>query len=322
MTRRGWLLFVAMGLIWGTPYLMIKVAVDEVSPPMVVFVRCVFGAIVLLPVVVHRKQLASLCGRWWWLIAFAVTEIVGPWLLLSDAERTLSSGTTGLFIATVPVIGVVLAWIAGERGVTPARWAGLLLGFGGVALLAAPTVESSGAWPATEMLLVAIGYAAAPLIADRALRDVPGLVVTATCLAFASLVYAPAAAWTWPDSLPSGRALLALAGLATVCTALAFVLFFELIKEVGAARATVITYVNPAIAVALGAAVLGEPLTLSVGAAFALILVGSVLATRGGGAISESVSPAPVSPEPLPETPGDSPSGTPDRPHDRYTATH
>lgn len=301
-----------MGLIWGTPYLMIKIAVDEVSPPMVVFVRCVVGAVVLLPVVVHRKQLATLRGRWWWLIAFAAAEIVGPWLLLSDAERTLSSGTTGLLIATVPIIGVLIAWIAGDRRrVTPVRWAGLLLGFGGVALLAAPTVESGGVWPVTELLLVAIGYAGAPLIADRALRDVPGLVVTATCLAFASLVYAPAAAWTWPDSLPSGRALLALAGLATVCTALAFVLFFELIKEVGAARATVITYVNPAVAVALGAAVLGEPLTLSVGAAFALILVGSVLATRGGGA----------SPEPQPETPDDSPAGTPDHPHDRYTAT-
>ncbi|MEH1127461.1 DMT family transporter [Micromonospora sp. CPCC 206061] len=311
MTRRGWLLFVAMGLIWGTPYLMIKIAVDEVSPPMVVFVRCVVGAVVLLPVVVHRKQLATLRGRWWWLIAFAAAEIVGPWLLLSDAERTLSSGTTGLLIATVPIIGVLIAWIAGDRRrVTPVRWAGLLLGFGGVALLAAPTVESGGAWPVTEMLLVAIGYAGAPLIADRALRDVPGLVVTATCLAFASLVYAPAAAWTWPDSLPSGRALLALAGLATLCTALAFVLFFELIKEVGAARATVITYVNPAVAVALGAVVLGEPLTLSVGAAFALILVGSVLATRGG-----------VSPESPRETPGDSPAGTPDHPHDRYTAT-
>lgn len=301
-----------MGLIWGTPYLMIKVAVDEVSPAMVVFVRCVFGAIVLLPLAVHRKQLAALRGRWWWLIAFAAAEIVGPWLLLSDAERTLSSGTTGLLIATVPIIGVVIAWLAGDRRrVTPARWAGLLLGLGGVALLAAPSVEKGGAWPVTEMLLVAIGYAGAPLIADRTLREVPGLVLTGTCLAFATLVYAPAAAWTWPGSVPSGRALLALAGLATICTALAFVLFFELIKEVGAARATVITYVNPAVAVALGAAVLGEPLTLSVGAAFALILVGSVLATRGGGA----------SPAPPPETRSDSPSGTPDHLHDRYTAT-
>jgi drug/metabolite transporter (DMT)-like permease len=122
-----------MGLIWGTPYLMIKIAVDEVSPPMVVFVRCVVGAVVLLPVVVHRKQLATLRGRWWWLIAFAAAEIVGPWLLLSDAERTLSSGTTGLLIATVPIIGVLIAWIAGDRRrVTPVRWAGLLLGFGGV----------------------------------------------------------------------------------------------------------------------------------------------------------------------------------------------
>jgi drug/metabolite transporter (DMT)-like permease len=281
MSRRGWLLFIAMGVIWGTPYLLIKVAVGEVSPAVVVFVRTVIGAAVLLPLALRGRQLGALRGRWRWLLAFAAAEIIGPWLLLSDAERTLASSTTGLLIATVPIIGVLIARLTSDpQPVTATRWTGLLLGFGGVALLAAPTLESGGWWPVTEVLLTAVGYAGAPFIADRALRDVPGFAVTATSLAVASLVLAPAAVWTWPATLPSGRALLALAGLALVCTALAFVLFVELIREVGAARATVITYVNPAVAVALGVMVLSEPFTPIVGVAFVLILVGSVLATR------------------------------------------
>lgn len=284
-----------MGVIWGTPYLLIKVAVDEVSPATLVFVRTTIGAAVLLPLAVRRRQMGALRGHWWWLLAFAGAEIVGPWLLLSDAERTLSSSTTGLLIATVPTVGVVIGWLArlGQQ-LTVVRSAGLLLGFGGVALLAAPTLDGGGWWPVTEVLLVAIGYAGAPFIADRALHDVPGLAVTGTSLALASLVYAPAAAVTWPSALPSGRALLALAGLAVVCTALAFVLFVALIREIGPGRATVITYVNPAVAVALGVAVLGEPLTLLVGAAFALILVGSVLATRASG-------PKRLDPQPVPQ---------------------
>lgn len=297
-----------MGVIWGTPYLLIKVAVDEVSPPMLVFVRTVVGAAVLLPLVLRRRQLAALRGRWWWLVAFAVAEIVGPWLLLSDAERTLSSSTAGLLIATVPIIGVLIGRFTGDRQrVTPLRWAGLLVGFVGVALLAGSALDG-GWWPVTEILLTALGYAGAPFIADRALRDVPGLTVTATSLAFASLVYAAPAAATWPSELPSGQALLALAALSVVCTALAFVLFMELIREVGAARATVITYVNPAVAVALGVALLGEPFTLTVGAAFVLILVGSVFATG-------------ISRTGRPETPAAVPAGSPVLPHDRCTAT-
>jgi drug/metabolite transporter (DMT)-like permease len=280
------LLFLVVGVIWGTPYLLIKIAVDEVSPAMLVFVRTTIGAAVLLPLALRRRELGALRGRWRWLLAFAAGEVIGPWLLLSDAERTLSSSTTGLLIATVPAIGVLIGWLIRDgQQLTVVRSAGLLLGFSGVALLAAPTLDGGGWWPVTEVLLVAIGYAGAPFIADRALHDVPGLAVTGTALALGSLVYAPAAAVTWPAALPSGRALLALAGLAVVCTALAFVLFVALIREIGPGRATVITYVNPAVAVALGVVILGEPLTLLVAAAFALILVGSVLASRASGPV-------------------------------------
>jgi drug/metabolite transporter (DMT)-like permease len=216
-------------------------------------------------------------------VVFALVEIVGPWLLLSNAERRLSSSLSGLLVATVPIIGAVLARLTGgSERLTPIRWSGLLIGLGGVALLAGRAAGGGGAWPVAEVLLVATGYAIGPLIASRKLSDLPGLGMTAVCLAFAAVVYAPAAALTLPHALPPARVIASLAVLAVVCTAAAFLMFFMLIAEIGPARATVITYVNPAVAVALGVTVLGEPLSPAIVLSFALILSGSVLATRRG----------------------------------------
>lgn len=282
MSRRGWILFAAMSVIWGIPYLFIKVADEGVSVPVLVFARTSVAAILLLPLALRRGQIRVLLPRWRVLAVFALIEIVGPWLLLSNAERHLSSSTSGLLVATVPIIGVVLARLTGDaERITAVRWSGLLIGLGGVALLAGH-VTGGGTWPVVEVLLVATGYATGPLIASRKLSDLPGLGMTAVCLAFAAVVIAPAAALTWPRAVPPARVIGSLAALAVICTALAFVLFFKLIAEAGPARATVITYVNPAVAVALGVAVLGEPLNPVILLSFALILSGSVLATRAG----------------------------------------
>jgi drug/metabolite transporter (DMT)-like permease len=280
VSRRGWLLFAAMCLLWGIPYLMIKIAVDGVSVPVLVFARTAIGAAVLLPLAARAGGLAILRAHWRPLLAFAALEIIGPWWLLSDAERRLSSGMTGLLIAAVPIIGVLVVRLFGDTTrLGPVRWTGLGLGIAGVLLLAAPHLGGGTGWPVVELLLVAIGYATAPVIAARKLAEVPNLLMTASCLTLAALVYTVPAIVTWPPELPSGAVLLALGGLGVVCTAVAFVLFFELIREVGPARAMVFTYVNPAVAVTAGVLLLGEPLTLPVIAAFVLILTGSVLAT-------------------------------------------
>lgn len=286
MTRRGWALFVAMGVIWGVPYLLIKVAGQGVAVPVLVLARVTIGAALLLPVALRRRELAALRGHWRWVALFACVEIILPWAALSDAERRLSSSMSGLLIAAVPIIGLVLARVTGgpER-LTVVRWLGLLTGLAGVALLAGPGALGGGAWPVAEVMLTALGYAIGPLVAARKLASLPGLAVNATSLSLAAIIYAPAAALTWPSAMPPLRVLAALAALGAVCTALAFVLFFKLIAEVGPARATVITYLNPAVAVALGVVVLGEPLTPVIVTAFALILAGSVLATRAHPAL-------------------------------------
>lgn len=285
MTARGWLLFSLMGVVWGIPYLLIKVAVEaDLSPSTVVFVRCTLGAALLLPFAIRQGGLPrTIRTHWRPMLAFAVIEIIGPWWTLTDAERHLSSSTAGLLIAGVPIVGVALARFFGStERLGTRRLTGLTLGLAGVAVLTVPHLTGGDARSLAEVLLTVIGYATAPLIAARHLKDVPSLHLTAPCLALAALVYAPAAVVTRPPTLPSAEVLAALAVLGVICTALAFVAFLELIKEVGPTRATVFTYVNPAVAVAAGALFLDEPLTAGILAAFALILAGSVLATATG----------------------------------------
>jgi drug/metabolite transporter (DMT)-like permease len=283
LSRRGWLLFATMGVIWGIPYLLIKVADGGVSVPVLVCTRVALGSLLLLPAAVRGGYLGALKGHLAWLAAFTATEIVGPFALLSNAERRLPSSTSGLLIAAVPIFSALLAWLtrSGDR-LTPIRWAGLAIGLGGVALLAGPSAGHGDTLPVIEVLLTALGYSIGPLIANRRLADLPPVAVNTACLGAAAVIYAPFAALTWPRSLPSVQVLAALAALGVVCTAAAFLVCSRLIAEVGPARATVITYINPAVAVALGVIVLGEHLTPAIGAAFVLILGGSVLATRAG----------------------------------------
>ena len=202
---------------------------------------------------------------------------------LTEAEQKLSSSLSGLLIASVPIIAAVLVRLTGSKErLSAVRWTGLLVGLAGVGLLVGGTaISGAGNGPSVaEVLGVAVCYAIGPLIVARKLAGLPALGVNALALSFAAVVYAPLAAVTWPSAVPAGKVLAALAGLAVVCTAVAFIAFFALIAEVGPARATVITYVNPAVAVGLGVLILGEQFTALMGGAFVLILGGSLLATR------------------------------------------
>jgi drug/metabolite transporter (DMT)-like permease len=231
---------------------------------------------------VRRRELAVLRPHWRWLAVFAVVEIITPWLLLTEAETRLPSSLSGLLVAAVPIIVAVLARFTGSRDrMSAIRWTGLLVGLGGVALLLGPGAPRGATGSVFEVLGVAVCYAIGPLVASRKLSELPSLGITAACLAFAAIVYAPLAALTWPSSVPAAKVFWSIGGLAVICTAVAFICFFALISEAGPARATVITYVNPAVAVVLGALVLNERITPAMVGAFALILGGSVLATRG-----------------------------------------
>jgi drug/metabolite transporter (DMT)-like permease len=283
LSRRGWALFIAMCLIWGIPYLLIKVAVTDISPVTLVFFRTLIGAVILLPIALARGSLSQLLPHWRWILAYTVIEISLPWFLVSDAELRLSSSLTGLLVAATPFVGVVLGRLTGSDDRFDARRLfGLVVGFAGVAVLVGLNVSVRDLGAAGEIGLVAICYAVGPLIVSRRLSTVPGLGVVAVSLVLPAIAYAPLGIAHLPSAVPPPQALLAIGLLGVVCTALAFLLFFALIAEVGPVRATVITYVNPAVALALGVALLGEPFTLGAVAGFALILVGLFLATRRG----------------------------------------
>lgn len=270
-----------MCVIWGIPYLLIRVAVSEVSPAMLVFVRTGLATLILAPLVFARGGPRAVGSRWPWLLAFAAVEVGVPWFFLSSAEQHITSALAALLIAAVPLVGAVIAAGFGNRehfGLV--SLSGLLLGLGGVALIVGFDLGASNIVAVLEMAVVVVGYALGPAILSRYLTGVPSVTIIGCALAVCCLAYTPFAIATWPAHLPSLAVLAALGGLAVVCTALAFLLFFALIAEVGPVRSTVITYVNPAVAAVAGFAVLHESLTLAMVAGFALVIAGSVLSTR------------------------------------------
>ena len=285
MSRRGWALFLAMSVIWGVPYLLIKVAVAELSPVVVVFGRCVVGATLLLPWTVARRQLRPALRHWRALLLFTALEMTGPWLLLAYAEESLSSSLTGLLVATVPFVAALAGRLAGEEErLTPVRLLGMALGVVGIVALLGLDVGGAQLAPLGAVALVVVGYGTAPLVVSRALGDVPGVAASSVALVITAVVYAPFAVPELDEAADASvPALASLAGLGVVCTALALALFFALIREVGPQRALVITFVNPAVAVLLGVLLLGEPLTLGLVLGLPLVLIGCVLATRRSG---------------------------------------
>jgi drug/metabolite transporter (DMT)-like permease len=281
MSRRGLLLFAAMCVIWGIPYFLIRVAVKEVSPATLVLARTAVAAALLLPVAAFRRELRPLLPFWLPVLAFAAIEIAVPWVLLGAAEQHVSSSLTGLLIAAVPLVGAVLARTTGTRerfGLQSG--AGLLLGLVGVAAIVGVDVGGARIGPLAEIGLTAVCYAVGPFILQRWLADLPALGVIAAALGVTMVAYVPIAAFSLPAQMPSAKVVGSVLALAVVCTAVAFLLFFALIAEIGAVRATVITYINPAVAASLGVGLLGERFTPGMGIGFALVLAGSVLATR------------------------------------------
>ena len=280
-----------MCVIWGIPYLLIKVAVEDLSPSVLVFARTAIAAVLLLPIAAARNEIRPVLPRWRPLVVFAAIEIALPWVMLGTAETHVSSSLTGLLIAAVPLVGAVIARTTGARerlGLQSAL--GLLLGLAGVGAIVGLDVHGTSVVALGQIAVVVVCYAVGPVILQRWLADLPALGVIAASLGLTAVAYFPLALASRPAAMPSAAAIGSVVALAVVCTAVAFLLFFALIAEIGPVRATVITYVNPAVAAVLGVAILGEVFTVGMGVGFALVLAGSVLATRPARA-----APAPTS---------------------------
>lgn len=295
-SRRGWLLFGAMAFLWGVPYLLISVAVESFSPPAIVAGRTLIAALLLLPFAIRSGALRQAFRLWPWVLAFGLVEMGGPFLLLGHAEQTLPSGLTGLLVATVPLFAALIALTGGDRAVlSPVRVIGLLIGFLGVAIVVVGPGLTGGEvnlLAAGEVLLVAVLYAIAPFIIARKLAAVPSLGTITLALLMIGILYLPIAVLT-SHEVPTLGSIGALLALAVICTAVAFLAFFALIREVGPVRAPLFTYVNPVVAIVLGAIVLSEPLTTGLLIGFPLIILGCWFAGTGGR-LRPARAPAPA----------------------------
>jgi drug/metabolite transporter (DMT)-like permease len=282
MSARGWILFAAVSVVWGVPYLFIKLAVEDLSPGFVAWSRVALAALVLLPIAWHTGALRGLPLRW--LAAFALFEITIPFPLIAFGEQRVSSSLTAILIAAVPLVIAFLA-LRFDRAEQPTRtrFVGMLIGLGGVVALVGIDIGGKGAAlvGAGAVLVATFGYAVGPLIAKRHLTAGDPLGPVAGALGIASIMLAPFALGGLPTEAPDGDALASVIVLGLVCTAFAFLLFFRLIAEIGPSRASIITYVNPVVALALGVAILDEHVTTGTVAGLLLILAGSWLSTDG-----------------------------------------
>jgi drug/metabolite transporter (DMT)-like permease len=293
MSRRALLLFALMSIIWGVPYLFIRIAVGEVTPATLVFGRTAIAAAILLPFALARTDLRPVLQRWRWVVAFAVVEIAIPWVALGSAEQHISSSLAGLLIAGVPLVGASIALLTGGADrFGPVGLLGMFIGLLGVVAIVGTEFSATDTTALIQVGIVVVGYALGPAILARRLDGLPTVGIMAVSLTLCAIVFAPIAATLWPAVVPSAQALIAIVVLATVCTAAAFLLFGALIDEVGPVRATVITYINPAVAAVLGVLVLRETFTVPMAIGFVLVITGSMLAARRRQAEAPAPTPA------------------------------
>jgi drug/metabolite transporter (DMT)-like permease len=282
MSPRGWILFAAVSVTWGVPYMFIKLAVEDLSPGFVAWSRVALGALVLLPIAVRSGALRGLPLRW--LAAFALFEITIPFPLIAFGEQHVSSSLAAILIAAVPLVISFLA-LRFDRAEQPTRtrFIGMLIGLGGVVALVGIDIGGRGAelLGAAAVLAATFGYACGPLIIKRHFSGADPVGPVAGALGIASIMLLPFALAGLPTERPSDDAILSVVALGLICTAFGFLIFFRLIVEIGPSRATIITYVNPVVALALGVAILGEHVTTGVVAGLLLILAGSWLSTDG-----------------------------------------
>lgn len=284
MSWRGWMAFVALGIIWGLPYFFIKVAIQEVSPLLVACSRLLLATAVLLPIAWRRGALRKLGKHKASIFAFGLVEFAIPFSLISVGERWISSSVTGILIAMVPLsIALIQRFFGIRESLGLWRVIGLAIGFLGVAaLLGTGSVSGSLGWLGVGCMVIAtLCYAIGPLIIQRHMRGLDSIGPLTASLLLAGVILFIPAILQLPRSLPSTAVLVSIAVLGIVCTAVAMLLMFYLVNHAGASRATVITYINPVVATLLGVLVLDEHVGIGGAIAFGLILLGSWLATRG-----------------------------------------
>jgi drug/metabolite transporter (DMT)-like permease len=281
--RRPIVILTVLALIWGASFMLIKIADRELTPATLILGRLASAALLLAVIAMVRlgvrATLAEMRRRWQWLIVIGLVNTALPFWLLSWGEKRLDSGLASIIQGAVPIFNALLAFaFFREERVVGLRLVGLFIGFVGVALLVGAQPQGK-LLAALAVVAMALCYAIGTLIAGRYLRGTPPLVVALASTVVSTIAVLPVGVIQAPVGMWHGETIAAILVLGLVGTAIAYLLFFELIQRAGANYATLVTYLVPPIALAYGAIFLGESFGPAAFAALALILVGVALAT-------------------------------------------
>jgi drug/metabolite transporter (DMT)-like permease len=275
------------GVFWGLPYFFIVWALESFSTPTIVFARTLLGALILIPYAIKVGGIKPALKAWPYVVLFAVLEMVVPWWLITEAGKHISSGLSGLLVATVPffAVAILAIFLKDRTALRPVPLTGMIIGFGGVVALVGVDSFLGNIQPlwVGAVVLGSIGYAVAPIMANIKISHVPTSGVIGLSMGLVAILYTPAALAELPTELaaePTVDAWIALVVLGVVCSALAFVIFFELLKEIGPAKASLITYLNTAVALLLGTLFLAEPVTPGLLVGIPLISLGLYLSAK------------------------------------------
>jgi drug/metabolite transporter (DMT)-like permease len=283
--RRTWLLIGVLSALWGASYLFIKVALDDVGPAFIVFIRCALAALVLAPVALARGAWQPVRRHLPTLALVAAIQIAAPFLLIAVGQQHIPSATAGILVASAPIFTAILAVLAvHEERLPPAGMMGIAVGMAGVVLLLGVDLGADGAEAllgGALILVASLGYAAGSLIAKRKLSAVPPVGLAATIMSLTALAMIPALPFAWPADAPGLDTVGALLALGCGGTGAAFLVFYVLNAEIGPGRASVVAYIAPAFSVLYGVTLLDEPFGIATGAGLALILAGSWVAAEG-----------------------------------------
>lgn len=284
MSRRALFHFAVSGLFWGIPYLLMKVAVRDIPPTVIVCGRVLIGAAILIPIAIHQKVLRDAIRGWRYVLPYALFEMMIPWILITNAEKKISSGLAGLLIATVPIWSTLFASMNGDKTVWHSkRLVGLLFGFVGLIGLVGyeSILGTSDPLSIAMMLVAAISYAYAVQMITQKLPDVSGIAINGVAMVITAIAYVPLMVSQFPaTNTISSESAISLLMLGVFSTAFAFISFFIVLKEIGPARSSIVTYINTAVAVVLGVLILSEPLTVGIIIGLPLVMMGSFLASR------------------------------------------
>ncbi|MGL5940975.1 MAG: DMT family transporter [Waterburya sp.] len=270
-----------LAAVWGASFLFMRIAAPILNPVWLIELRVLLAGLVMLLLSIRLNLLREIRQQLIPLFILGCINLVIPFLLFAFAALYLPAGFTSILNATTPLFGTIIAFFWLREKLTLSQFLGLILGFAGVTILVGWTnmeINKSFIWSTIAGLLAALMYAISASYAKQKLSQVPPIAIATGSQLSAAIVLLPLTPFVLPTAPPSTEVILMVLALAWLSTALAYILYFRLISNIGAGKTLIVTYISPFFAMFFGAIILGEPITISMILGCGLILTGTAIA--------------------------------------------